>query len=516
MREVKVLVLALVLGSLISCGGRVSVPAPIPSNPEEGSPAPLEGLENIERPLVSSYFRIVESKNDTEVVQQMLVQDFLYRPRQSGFSGYEGWDVLTTPWPWGTPSGDKWLYVRLNRDAKMVLAINKWSTPAAWLGGWQKGSSFANNEKGEKVEYQTFSKDVTKGEVVLPPIPDAQYVLLFAESDGSPSAEPALPEGQTERPQANQTCPDWLSNSWVAAGPDDRLYKSWHPQIDPIYWCYYRHEHGSDPSLVGYEPVFDYVAYYNNRQNERHEGFKGFALIDKGIGWYINVHATSGLIGRACVQFHTVVFFARDMATGEKLLELSYKGDFGAIVNGNNDAQVIQPQLENCPDQSAVAESTLARKKLRIFQNGKDPGNYERWDGGTSRYLGMSFPNWSTGMGIDIRDPMTGCNNASCTAASFTETAGEQRSIRFHELGFSYNNLLDKSDGKAGDGYFYTDPYGTVQDDDAKNTLRQYIKPGFEALLDGQFITQDAWRGLYVSGKHQPRLELEDALGEMN
>ena len=228
------------------------------------------------------------------------------------------------------------------------------------------------------------------------------------------------------------------------------------------------------------------------------------------------MHATTGLISRACVRFHTVVFFARDLSTGEKLLELGYKGDYGAAVSNKNEDQVIQPQQANCPDQQAIAEETNMRKSLRVFSNGKDPGDYERWRGGVSRYLGMDFPRWSTGMTLDIRNPVTGCNNTSCTQGSLTEESAEKRTIRFHELSFSYNNLLDKSDGTAGDGVFYTDAYGIVQDDDSLNTVKQFIKPGFEAYLDGHYVTQDAWRGLYVKGDHQIQTEIEDALGSIN
>ena len=240
------------------------------------------------------------------------------------------------------------------------------------------------------------------------------------------------------------------------------------------------------------------------------------AFKENDVGWYINVHATTGMLSRACVRFHTVVFFARDLTTGEKLLELSYKGDYGAAVSNANEDLVLQPQQANCPNQKAIAQETNARKALRVFINGKDPGDYERWRGGTNRYLGMSFPKWSAGMTVDIRNPITGCSNKACSQASLTEQSAEQRSIIFHDLSFSYNSLLDKSDGVAGDGYFYTDPYGYVQDDDSLNTLRQYINPNFSAKLDGHYSTQDAWRGLYTKSNKQPLLELEDALGEMN
>lgn len=515
----KLSVLSLLLLSLLSCGGKPTVAPQVPDDGGAAAPAhPVEGLDTLEHPLVAKYYRVLEFDNKDERLQFAGVEDFKYSPRQSAFEKFEGWDVLVTPWPWGVPSNnaDKWLHLTLNRDAEMVLLIPEWSEPAAWLKGWETGYSSALNDEGKRINYKTYRKAFVKGQVVLPSIFETQYTLLLSEKGGTPSAEPALPEGITERPQPNQSCPPWLANSWTATGPDGKTYKGWQPQIDPIYWCYYGHDHGSDPSLVGYEAAFDYIAFHNNRQNERHEGFKGFAFKEGNVGWYINVHATTGLISRACVRHHTVTFFAKDLTTGEKLLELGYKGDYGAAVSNQNEDLVLQPQQANCPDQKAIAAETNAVKALRVFDGSTDPGDYERWRGGTNRYLGMDFPAWSTGMTLDIRNPTTGCNARACSQASLTETNAEQRTLRFHELSFSYNSLLDKSDGKAADGVFYTDAYGYVQDDDGLNTVKQFIKPGFEALLEGHYVTQDAWRGLYVKGDHQIGLELEDALSEIN
>lgn len=494
-------------------GGPAVPPVQLPSGSIKH---PLETqLPGIQRPLVNRYYRIIQHSDGR---QEVNAQDFKYQPRQSTFDAYQGWDILSTPWPWSPPSHGKWLNLSLNRDARLVIVLSEWAKPEdAWLKDWTQGSTTVKDHLGNTLNYKTFTKDVTKGELSLPHLHELQYALLIAEKGGLPSSEPIIPEGVT-RPEPNQRCPAWLEdNVWLAKGLDERIYQSWHPQIDPIYWCYYAHDHGSDPALVSYAPAFRYIAYWNNNQQELYEGFKGFAIRDKDqdIGWYINVHAESGVMSRVCNRVHTLVLYAARLSTGEKLLELGYKGDFGAAMGTfkNADDKVLQPP--DCP-QTAIAQETKASRRIRI---GEDNHNYERWDGGANRLLGMTFPEWSSGIGLDIRNPATSCKDISCSALLVNKSNSDMRTIRFTDLRIEYDALikaLDASDGKANDGYFYTDVYGDLNADASKNVIKQYMKPGFKAVLDGFYATQDPWRGLYELDGHAPGVELEDALGTIN
>lgn len=362
----------------------------------------------------------------------------------------------------------------------------------------------------EEDSYTPYQQAFSKGQVTLPAIADTQYHLLLAEKGGKPSAQPDLPTGISERPQTNQSCPTWLHDSWLAQAADGNMYKTWHPQIDPVYWCYYRHEHGSDPGLAGYSPVFDYVAYYNNRQNEKHEGFKGFAFHQDNVAWYINVHATTGLLARVCVRFHTVVFSATDTNTGEKLLELSFKGDYGGLTVAGINEDSIQPNLANCPNQAAIMQEIDFSKAVRVAN---DTESYEGWFGGVHHELGMRFED--SGMLVDIQNPLTACNTHTCSTAIVQEGNAEVRGLEFFDLSFNYVTSLDASDGNSHDGYFYTDPYGIVQQDSSKNTLRQFINPGFNATLNGHYGSYDAWQAWYHNTESM-NMELEDALGTMN
>ena len=68
-----------------------------------------------------------------------------------------------------------------------------------------------------------------------------------------------------------------------------------------------------------------------------------------------------------------------------------------------------------------------------------------------------------------------------------------------------------------GDGVFYTDPYGfEPRDASDPNAIRQYIRPGLLATIDGHFASEDAWRGLMIQGGHVEDLELEGSIGSTN
>ncbi len=487
---------------LAGCGRVV-----IPPNLAEG---PVKHPTTFEHALVARYHAVSESENeDGSISLRPSYGGIVYRPRQSSLAGYEGWDVLDVPR--SDSNYFDWLYLTLGRDATLIVL---WDDYRGWLGGWAKGPVIDGR--------QSYRRDFGKGVITLgsPGQNNDAYTVLIAEKGGNPSSEPPLPAGVSEnaRPQPNQACPSWLHQLYEVTAYNGQPSETWHPQIDPVYWCYFEHEHGADPSLIGYQATFRYVA-------DQNEGFKGYALRDEesGIGWYVNVHSTTSALSRVCAQLHTVVVAAVDLASGELLAELAYKGDFGALrtserLNGQN--VLIQPTFNpSCPDQATIAAQTEAVKLVRVHdQPGLGSSGYEQWMGGLNSNLGMAFRG-DTGMKIDIQNPLTACHTLACDYAVATGSNGTRRTIRFSDLTIDHARvaILDGADGNV-DGVFYTNPYGTALIFDANDPLavRQYVKPGLAISLEGGFSTEDAWRGLYSNQAHTTDFELEGSLGATN
>ena len=504
---------------LNACGGSVSKPSQTPVAPPEvageNAAHPLIGkVEGLERTLLARYYRVNEFTHDGEVKREANYRGIKYQPRQSAYAGYEGWDVLETPW--SDYSKPDWLHLSLNRGARVTVVWDL-DRSAGWLKGWEQGETTLN-VNGKERTYATYSKSFPKGEVVLGGTgkDNGRYTVLLTEQEGV-STEPPLPAGipEADRPQPNGICPSWLHSAYQATGPDGAQYRGWHPQIDPVYWCHFGHEHGSDPALVGYAAKFNYTAVQNGNQAEQHPGFKGFALRDEeqGLGWYFNVHATTGDIKRVCVSHHTVVIAVTDLKSGELLAELSYKGDFGGVVANRKDKRgeipFINPTL--CPEQAVAEADTRPVKRVRVAGEGSIENNdYERWFGGITKELGMDFKG-AFGLELDVRNPGTSCNGFTCQGDVLNDSQGDRRTLRLKGFSLKYDPFKDAD----GDGIFYTNPYGTAPaEEGGEKAVRQYIKPGLDITSPDEFFaTQDAWRALYTTEHKVPGVELEDGLG---
>ncbi|HEV8123510.1 MAG TPA: hypothetical protein VGP80_04675 [Gemmatimonadales bacterium] len=75
--------------------------------------------------------------------------------------------------------------------------------------------------------------------------------LLVTSCDGGGIADNSL--GARSRamslwsPAGYATCSRADHDRYVVAGPDGKLYPTWHPAVDPVKGCSYGHEHGRDP-----------------------------------------------------------------------------------------------------------------------------------------------------------------------------------------------------------------------------------------------------------------------------
>ena len=501
-------------------------PTPDPEDPEPKDPEPDDpGAGPAPNPndasptLIKKYYTLMARENDGKTELYPFYRNITYKPLNEN-----AWDRLELQPFFVRSSQEKdpanwnrqeWLHLEFNRDATLRVVWNGEEIPS-WLSQWKEIDTV---EEKRRTFEKTFKRDqiakLGRGEA------KGSYNLLIGEGDGSNPLIPDLPTGISERPVPNQTCPAWVHDQYVAGHPDDgRMYRTWHPSIDPVYWCYFGHEHGSDPSLVNYTPHFGYTAAKNNNQDERHEGFKGFAFKNNDINWYLNVHATTGLASRLCVRFHTAVLAATD-SDGKLLAELSFKADFGEARATEGDRPVIKSA--DCPQEDLAAADTGAEKRLRVIDEFGNEG-YEQWSFIGQDFLGLVLERGR--IKIDIRNPVTGCNNLRCDEFVVASAKrGDLRTLKVSgNLEVDYREESDMSDGKK-DGYFYTDPQGTefLKAND-KNAVRQYVARdlslGELAPLEkfNRLGSHDPWHGFYTGErvKFMPGFSLEDSIGDMN
>jgi hypothetical protein len=239
--------------------------------------------------------------------------------------------------------------------------------------------------------------------------------------------------------------------------------------IDPVYWCYHRHEHGTNPKWFGggKKPVFDYTASKHG-MSEPHAGFKNYVLDSQdGTRWMITHHFGTAGLARACSRFHTVDIAVKSIATGELLADLHFMGDFGKSVVNSTGVSLTPP---TCPDQATLAKDSHGIRKLPSKADGAM--GYEPWR--------LSMPNsivdFIASFTVNNPDAMVICNNSTCDQPVVTGGSGSKRF--FTPNGDAYGNRFGIVAGKYS-GEFYTDVHGTkIVSSSDPGAVRQYIKPG--------------------------------------
>ena len=477
--------------------------------------------------LVSSYrvMRNIGGNDQAEYVGS------IYRPRQvatgaaievdtynsnnlkstiSDAKTYAGWDLLI-PRNYRSISLDTrpdWFSFTLTRAATVVVGVRSRNIPA-WLNSWTKSASLAVVSNGKPEEVRMFKKTFAAGKVDLGgvsalPGGENAYVVMLAEQNGAPSVAPSVPAGK-DVPKPNSACPAWVHDQYTTTGPDGKQYATWHPQIDPIYWCTFGHEHGSDPSLAGsaYKVAFGYTATLGG-MTEPHNGFKVNVFRNPPGGfWVITHHFGTGGVGRACVSMHTT-----DMAlvlNNVIKVNLHFMGDFGkGMVTSLQTSQYIT----GCTNPMIMPGSNGVRK-INLREN----NGYEPWRMDSHQLnVGLTF----NSLTFDTGDAITGCASVACTAlVPRPGNFGADHRIT-HE-----SNIVVNGTGKT-QGTFYTDSTGTkLVDASTAGAIKQYIEPGLNmTALFGHTVcfTQDPWRGLMTCGGKLmiPAKSLENGLGSAN
>ena len=275
------------------------------------------------------------------------------------------------------------------------------------------------------------------------------YWVLFAESDALPSPAPTVPGGKAA-PAPNATCPAWVHDQYVATGPDGKAYPTWHHLIDPVYWCYHRHEHGSNPAEFdsNKKPVFEYSASKHG-MTEAHAGFKNHVFDSAdGTRWMITHHFGTAGLARACVAFHTVDIAVKRVSTGELLADLHFMGDFGQAVVNSTHVPLTPP---TCPDQAKLAADSVGVRMIPSQADGAI--TYEPW----RVDLGKLILGFEGGFTINNPDAMVICNSSRCDQGVVT---GETGSKRFFTVNRDSLGRLFAIAAGARTGEFYTDVMG--------------------------------------------------------
>ena len=423
---------------------------------------------------------------------------------------YAGWDLLL-PRNNRNASLDTrpdWFSVTLNRPATVAVGLRSKNIPA-WLNSWTKSPSLASIFNGRPEEIRMFKKTFAAGKVDLGgvtalPGGENAYIVMLAEQNGAPSAEPSVPAGQ-EAPKPNSACPAWVHDQYMTTGPDGKQYRTWHPQIDPVYWCTFGHEHGSDPSLAGsaYKVAFGYTATLGG-MSEPHNGFKINVFRNPSGGfWVVTQHFGTGGIGRACVSMHTADFAL--IQNNVIKADLHLMGDFG---RGMATSLQTSQAISGCVNAMVMPGSTGARK-LNLMDN----KGYEPWRMDSRQLkVGLTF----TDMTFDTGDAITGCASVACT--SLVPRPGNFGAD--HRIS-NESNIVVTGSGKT-QGTFYTDSTGTKPvDASTAGAVKQYIEPGLNLtaqIAHTTCFTQDPWRGLQTCGGKlmNPIKNLENGLGAAN
>jgi hypothetical protein len=417
---------------------------------------------------------------------------------------YAGWDILDT-YNYSNnrlQTRNDWLELQLNRRATVAVVWRGGTTIPNWLGGWTKATDITVAGR----PFPTYRRVLPAGKTDLGSVfnpgdnPNGRgrdtYWVLFAEADGLASPEPRVPSGR-ERPRPNQTCPTWVHGQYVTQGPDGKNWPTWHHQIEPVYWCYHRHEHGSNPAAfhASQKPVYGYTTAqhgYAHDLQEAHPGFKTYVVDDdNGNRWMITQHFGTTGLARACQRHHTVDIAVRRRSDGQLLADLHFMADYGKSLVNNTD-QPLRPAA--CPDQANVTGS--GTRKLPTQESGYV--GYEPWrfdQRGNVLGLTGSFT-------VNTPDTVAYCNTVRCDRAIQTGNSGSEHFLTPND-GFS---LTDPK--HAGDGTFYTNDTGSrLLSAGAAGALRQYVRPGMPRLSlrsggsAGHYRDLEAWGRPYVYTK---------------
>lgn len=492
------------------------------------------------------------------------------------------------PHPVGYPRSKEFIEVKLNGPARVFLLLvtakanlitqedvkSVKGLDQTWKGmkaiRTASGASIKIGSKSRGTEYllpgHAVAVEATFGEDQVIVLPDprsisingdkqvGQYCLLFAQADLKselplpfqyPASPPSIMNLLTSKnimvkaPLPNEQCPFWVHDSYVVGTRDSavaakenepKYWRTWHPIIDPIYWCYFDHEHGSYPGH--YRPMFGYTAWktldeeeIKRRQMETHRGFKIFAIPlpaqEKFVVMTVHMHAS--LPRRFYTRHHTMIFatLGKDWQIE---VELHMKMDFGfaaaSMTNGNmipldDDEDKIKKEvgnlrlrrfnildLTNYPtsiDRKFSTRSNLKPTSTNEFIISK--GVYEQWRGPLNT-CSSSTRDRPVPFSFDFREVATAKRKyGDGVKAPMQRLKGSSIDRKIQIPSHNGNMIIGAQfcefEGmEKPEGVFYTDPYfSKVVPTHDRHSVRQYFKPGFKGvyLKPGKLSPSGPW-----------------------
>lgn len=383
----------------------------------------------------------------------------------------------------------------------------------------------------------------------------SSYSVLFVNAKTDESfAYPSMPSTSSglniTKIVPHSMCPTELHDIWTATPRDTEdpdnyengdikgslmKHATWHPLIDPVYWCSYGHDHGSFPGKLN--PAFTATAWktkdvttHNSRQDESQEGFKVFSMHENGLRFIFTVHMELNNPRRFHTRHHTVHV---NVFTSEWKLqaELTLKNDFGfaatrvkgkGVLPLNEREAEIRAEMIEC-GRRAFRQVNVRRRSASCHFDGAidttpkngDFGSAEHWEGPLN-----TCSNKKGGFKVDVTRPATGlmtCDNGK-DALEVDVLSGPsiQRAFTSLRNGLElsranclWSKSLPTEVGADGLVKFYTDSYlAEVVPGRAKYHIAQWMAPDFKAVLPkGRYNPVDHWHGQFKrKGKGVPKV----------
>lgn len=447
-------------------------------------------------------------------------QNMIYKPRQ--FRGgakldlanpsrkvvqdpgpYAGWDYLAL-----NEEQDLETEFYLRRDAKVGIAL--YGSLPSWMQaqGWVKEGSFTSSpyyQDSGSQRVDVYVKVLPAGLHRFGKFGNVAPAFLLAEADGTPSKPPAYPQGYQE-PIPNQKCPAWVHDAYRVKDPDGQWRDGWHPPIDPVYWCYFDHEHGSKPlpeiqklideAAAALDLGYGYVADKANKTafctscheplEEYREANKNYSFYWEGNAWMVNFHQATAHDNIAVNEHHSWGVTIADQ-NARLLADVHLMANTGYAESAHDNIKIIHPKAK--PQQDP--RNRFGAHRGLPFTNQQGYGPYAAVDfntlltSGNRSYITVDWirrcaPQPTTRNPFESDDP-----NLYYTCASMPEVGGLGIDRWFNIPGGDegrgfcvvYNREVDLTDGVI-DGYGYTDPLGLeLRKPSDPDAVRQFVRP---------------------------------------